>query len=225
MRLDACDDDLRAARRRQRIEQARRSGAAHGDLLDHLRPGRQVCGHLGRGVSEPLRVLLGDQHRHAEQAATSQQLRRALHDGVPAVQHAAVGLLQVDQQRYRALAMEEGGVTHRASLLAGGRSLVQALAGGAWLALQRPRPPAREGEMRKTARGLGAVAIVALAVGRVAFCQPAPNQERSGTAHALATAGAVAANTLPVVPTYVEPRCLLPYPLCKFTFAILGVAG
>jgi len=79
--------------------------------------------------------------------------------------------------------------------------------------------------MRKTARGLGAVAIVALAVGRVAFCQPAPNQERSGTAHALATAGAVAANTLPVVPTYVEPRCLLPYPLCKFTFAILGVAG
>ena len=79
--------------------------------------------------------------------------------------------------------------------------------------------------MRKTARGFGAVAIVALAVARVGFCQPAPNQERSGTAHALATAGAVAANTLPVVPTYVEPRCLLPYPLCKFTFAVLGVVG
>ncbi len=79
--------------------------------------------------------------------------------------------------------------------------------------------------MRKTVRGLGVVAIIVLAVGRAAVSRAVPLEDRSGGARALATAGAVAANTLPVVPTYVEPRCLLPYVLCKLTFAILGVAG
>jgi hypothetical protein len=79
--------------------------------------------------------------------------------------------------------------------------------------------------MRKTARGLGVVAIVVLTVGRVAVSQAVPLEDRSGARRAMATAAAVAANTLPVVPTYVEPRCLLPYVLCKLTFAILGVAG
>jgi hypothetical protein len=77
----------------------------------------------------------------------------------------------------------------------------------------------------RTARGLGAVVIVALTVGRVVVARAEPYDDRSPRAKALATAGAVAANTLPVVPTYVEPRCLLPYVLCKFVFAVGAVAA
>src|SRR5262245_23056419 len=89
-------------------------------------------------------------------------------------------------------------------------------------------------EMRKTARGLGVVAMVVLAVGWAAVSRAADEErtgsepaagERSPRARALATAGAVAANTLPAVPTYVEPRCFVPYPLCKLSFAVLGVAA
>ena len=79
--------------------------------------------------------------------------------------------------------------------------------------------------MRRTARGLGAVVIVALTVGRAAVSRAEPYEDRSPRAKALATAGAVAANTLPVVPTYVEPRCLLPYVLCKFVFAVGAVTA
>ena len=80
--------------------------------------------------------------------------------------------------------------------------------------------------MRRTTRGLGAVVIVALTVGRAALSRAEPFfEDRSTRAKALATAGAVAANTLPVVPTYVEPRCLLPYVLCKFVFAVGAVTA
>lgn len=79
--------------------------------------------------------------------------------------------------------------------------------------------------MRRTARGLGAVVIVALTVGRVVVARAEPYDDRSPRAKALATAGAVAANTLPVVPVYVEPRCLLPYVLCKFVFAVGAVTA
>ena len=79
--------------------------------------------------------------------------------------------------------------------------------------------------MRRTARGLGAVLIVALTVGRAVVSRAESYEDRSPRAKALATAGAVAANTLPVVPTYVEPRCLLPYVLCKFVFAVGAVTA
>ena len=79
--------------------------------------------------------------------------------------------------------------------------------------------------MRRTARGLGAVLIVALTVGRAVVSWAQPYEDRSPRARALATAAAVAANTLPVVPTYVEPRCLLPYVLCKFVFAVGAVTA
>ena len=79
--------------------------------------------------------------------------------------------------------------------------------------------------MRRTARGLGAVVIVVLTVGRAAVSRAEPYEDRSTRVKLLATTGAVAANTLPVVPTYVEPRCLVPYVLCKFSFALGAVTA
>ena len=69
MRLDAAHDDLRAAERRAA---GRRSAGCPQQLIDSFSmtgvAGGKAVGDFGLGVAEPLRVLLGRQHRHRHAA-------------------------------------------------------------------------------------------------------------------------------------------------------------
>jgi hypothetical protein len=54
---------------------------------------------------------------------------------------------------------------------------------------------------------------------------PATSTEVTARRRALQTAGAVAANTVPVASAFVEPKCIQGYILCKAMFAVFSVAA
>jgi hypothetical protein len=77
--------------------------------------------------------------------------------------------------------------------------------------------------MRTLAQRLLATMIVGFAVGHCTAAYAVPFEERSGGRKALYTAGAVAANAVPVTSAVVEPKCLQGYILCKLSFALFSV--
>jgi hypothetical protein len=83
----------------------------------------------------------------------------------------------------------------------------------------------KEVGMRTIGRGLAVTLLVAVAVGHAVVAHAVPYEEQSAGRRAAYTAGAVAANVLPVAPTYVEPRCLVPYILCKAVFAGMALVA
>jgi hypothetical protein len=83
----------------------------------------------------------------------------------------------------------------------------------------------REVGMRTIARRLMVAMLLAGTVGHGAAVFAAPWEELSRGRRALYTAGAVAANTLPVASSVVEPKCLPPYILCKLVFAAFSVVA
>lgn len=79
--------------------------------------------------------------------------------------------------------------------------------------------------MRTIARQVPATMLLAFAVGHVAVAHAVPFEELSGRRRAMYTAGAAAANVLPVVSGVAEPKCLQGYILCKVTFAAISVVA
>lgn len=79
--------------------------------------------------------------------------------------------------------------------------------------------------MRKIARGITATVLAAFAVGHAGPAGAVPFEELPANKRALYSAGAVAANALPVASALVEPKCLQGYILCKLTFALISVVA
>src|SRR5690606_9875701 len=137
VRLDAGDHDLVAARRAQRVEvraQAGRAEAREARLLEARGARRHARRDLLAGRAEPLRVLLGDDDRHAEDARRLEQAPRARERARLLVQLAAVGVLQVDHEQQRAGAVQQADLLRwagRGQRIGGARAAPKARAGRA----------------------------------------------------------------------------------------------
>ena len=100
--LDAADERLVAA---AEVEALRAGGREDG--LRQPRRVAEVVGDLGDGVAEPARVLLGDEHRHAERLGALHEDRGAGGDVPEGGNRLAKGLLHVDHDEHRAAAVEQ----------------------------------------------------------------------------------------------------------------------
>ncbi len=108
--FDAADERLVAS---AQVEAVRAGGGE--DRLRQPRRVAEVIGDLGNGVAEPARVLLGDEHRHAEGLGAPDENRRAGRDVCECGDRLAEGLLHVDHDEHSAAAVEQA-CGHGASL-------------------------------------------------------------------------------------------------------------
>ncbi len=72
-----------------------------------------MLGDLGNRVPEPFRILLGREHGNAERRGTLHQHGHRTRDPLVLVQDGAIGLLHVDDDDDRGVAVEEPRVTGR----------------------------------------------------------------------------------------------------------------